>query len=136
MGKTTEEKPPAQPPWPPVEGEAGEIDKSVALEEMLQRGEDSYRGNNFERALDYFSAAVHRAPENPRVHFWLGVTLDNLGRLPEALAALDSACRLDPENVDILYQRGAVLQSLEKKRRGHPGIPRRSEAEKARSRYL
>lgn len=51
-------------------------------------------------------------PENPRVHYYLGMLLSDLRRPAEALAALDTSLQLDRSNAKAHNNRGSILQIL------------------------
>jgi tetratricopeptide (TPR) repeat protein len=56
-----------------------------------------------EGAVRFAAEAVRRAPSLARAHKALGVALGQLGRAPEALAALEAAARLDPADPTLPY---------------------------------
>src|SRR5437868_126948 len=51
------------------------------------------------------AAAVERDPGNPRLFYYLGLRLCDLGKIPPARAALTRAAELDPDSKDICLAR-------------------------------
>jgi tetratricopeptide (TPR) repeat protein len=56
-----------------------------------------------EEASEFLAEAALRAPENPRIHYNLGLAVQRLGRAEEAEKALKTACRLSPASADFLH---------------------------------
>src|SRR5688572_4690971 len=52
------------------------------------------------RALEEAKAAIGGAPDIPYFHYVLGTVLSQADRNDEAIAAVDEAIRLDPEDAD------------------------------------
>ncbi|MEE7560584.1 tetratricopeptide repeat protein, partial [Xanthomonas sp. Kuri4-2] len=57
----------------------------------------------------------------PRAHRWLGMALQQQGRLDEALASIDAALTLTPEDADFLVQFVVGQQHLDRQREGAEG---------------
>ena len=66
-------------------------------------------------ALDLYRRLVEVSPRNPSAHHGVGTALFFLGRLDEALAALERALALDPTRADIRTNRDEVLAILRKR---------------------
>lgn len=71
-------------------------------------------------ALDLVRARLAAQPDSARLHLAEGATLRQLGRLDEALAALDRALALDPSSVEAANTRGLVLLAAD---RPHEALP-------------
>ena len=74
-------------------------------------------------ALDLYRRLVEVSPRNPNAHHGLGTALFHLGRLDEALDALEHALALDPRREDIRTNRDEVLAILRPPRRAR-GVAR------------
>ena len=99
--------------------EAIEIfDKIIALKPELHdphaRKAALYYGlGNFQAAAQSFEAALAIKPA-PVMFNDYGVTLRELGRLDDAIAALDRAIEMQPDNLMALINRGNILRDLQK----------------------
>jgi tetratricopeptide (TPR) repeat protein len=58
------------------------------------------------------SWSIASAPDVPYGHYSLAVVLDARDELPAALAAIDEAIRLDPENESYFARRGVILYQM------------------------
>lgn len=56
-----------------------------------------------------------RHPEDPQPHFLLGAMLERAGRYADSLNPLDRALQLDPDHVQALSAKAAVLSALERR---------------------
>jgi spermidine synthase len=54
-----------------------------------------------DRSIEHFAAAVRLMPEEPSLHFGLGIALAEKGQLGEAISQLREGFRLEPENAKI-----------------------------------
>ena len=59
-------------------------------------GVAAFQNGDFPAAMEAFTAVVDRSPNYAGAHFMLGLTLQRLDRLEEALLALQEANRLEP----------------------------------------
>jgi len=66
----------------------------------------------FAEALALLERAHRLAPDNPRVHYVLGLLYHDLRRPSDALAAFDASLRLNPDDAKALNNRGSMLQIL------------------------
>ena len=71
---------------------------------QLAMGVLDYSRGEYERALWEFTGALHGGPNDAQVWEWIGYANRRLGRWNSVLAAADSAIRLDPRNVSLLYE--------------------------------
>lgn len=94
------------------------FDKIIALKPELHdphaRKAALYYGmGKFEEAAKSFQTALEMQPSAPMYNDY-GVTLRELERLDDALAALDRAVEFDPKQVMALINRGNVLRDLKR----------------------
>lgn len=73
---------------------------------------DRLNNGDPEAALKYAEAARRQLKRDPEVLNIYGSALSALGREREALAAFESALRLDPSRVSLHYNRGCCLDAL------------------------
>jgi predicted TPR repeat methyltransferase len=66
----------------------------------------------FAEARAHFERARTLAPDNPAIHYNLGLLFQDLGRARDALAAFDAALRLNPGDAKTHNNRGSALQIL------------------------
>ena len=66
----------------------------------------------FTRAHALLERARALAPDNPRIHYNLGLLFSDTGRTGDALAALDISLRLNPDDAKAHNNRGSLLQIL------------------------
>ena len=77
-------------------------------------------GVTVRRNLDYASNvaiwqdAVNKSPNNPRVHYDLGVALEETDKIPSATAEYQQAVQLNPNYVDALVNLGHLLSATER----------------------
>jgi tetratricopeptide (TPR) repeat protein len=67
------------------------------------------RNLDYRSELAMWTDTVAKRPANARAHMNLGVVLDGLGRLPEAVARYEEALRLRPEYPDALSSLGSAV---------------------------
>jgi predicted O-linked N-acetylglucosamine transferase (SPINDLY family) len=77
-----------------------------------------YRAKRVEEGVTWGEVAVKRYPRDLELYNLLGVLYRRLARYPEALAALDQAVKLNPNNVAAQSNRGNVLLDLDDGVRG------------------
>lgn len=87
------------------------LQKALALKPRLHGanlflGVAEYRLNRFDRAAAALKKETTSYPKDATAWMWLGVIRLAQEQPEEAAVALDRAAKLDPNNVDILYQRG------------------------------
>jgi len=83
---TAQEQEPAQEP--------GQEEDAAAL---VKRGVEKAKAGEFEQALDLLTRALEFLPEQPEVHFNIGVVLENLDRVEESIPHYEEAIRLKPD---------------------------------------
>jgi Zn-dependent protease with chaperone function len=73
-----------------------------------------HKGKDFERALAIADRAIASDPDLADYRLYRAATLEKLGRLEEAEAAILEAIRLDPRKSDFYYQYGEILMKLDR----------------------
>jgi tetratricopeptide (TPR) repeat protein len=73
----------------------------------------SRQAQQYEHAVEWIARAIRQAPKVEYLSS-LGATLQQLGRLEEALKALDKAVQLKPEDAELWINLGNVLAELER----------------------
>jgi tetratricopeptide (TPR) repeat protein len=61
------------------------------------RGEYAMRQKDYDAAIKAFSEAIKSDPKNPEYHANLAIALTNAGKIDEALASMDQAIQLKPD---------------------------------------
>jgi tetratricopeptide (TPR) repeat protein len=64
------------------------------------------------KALEYFNGAISADGENPMFRMNKANACMGLGKTEEAMREYDAAERLDPDNMDVYYNRAAARQKL------------------------
>jgi len=78
-------------------------------EQRVERAQEFYESGRWEEALRELREALRVNPDNPEWHFNLGLTLEALGRGPEAIEAYRQSIDLQGESADSLNLLGAAL---------------------------
>lgn len=92
------------------------LDRILAKElhhtdEYVMRGELLIRQHRYDKALEDLEVAASKDPDNPTIHFDLGVALSALYRQEDTISELRKAVRLDPESDTMTY---ALCYELER----------------------
>ena len=85
--------------------------RKESLKNLYDHGLYSQSKGDYQRALQYFIEILEQDPEDASLWVEKGDVLRNLGRTNEALAAIDTAIRLDPGNEYALCKKSRVLCS-------------------------
>jgi len=67
---------------------------------LIDRGMALSAGNNYDRAIAEFSAAIKLAPDNARAYYGRGLAYALSGRREEGRADLAKAVGIEPNNQD------------------------------------
>lgn len=78
---------------------------------LFQTGLESFRNGRFEAALRDLEQSRSIYDQFPQVHFYIGQTLEELDRRPEALYAYKEAIKLQPGNPEYWFFLGSALDS-------------------------
>jgi tetratricopeptide (TPR) repeat protein len=63
-----------------------------------------------DQAVTLYRAALRHAPDEPLLHFNLGIALDDLGRTEQALACYEAAIALEPGLADAHYNAARLYE--------------------------
>lgn len=85
---------------------------SAEADRLCGEGYALLEAGRFEEAHALLSRASALAPENPLIHYRLGLLFSDTGRPAEALSALDTSLGLQPDNARAHNNRGSALQLL------------------------
>jgi Flp pilus assembly protein TadD len=81
---------------------------------LLDLARVAYKQADHEGALGYLAHARDLEPDNPGIHFFLGVVLIEMDLPFEAEKSLSRAAELDPRNASVVYSLGAVNSQMQK----------------------
>ena len=82
-----------------------------ALGELYGRGVHAYNSGNFVEAYNLLTRAIESGSEDPRCHYFRGLSYIRLGREPEARQDFTTAAAMEMEDTDRFYN---VSKSLER----------------------
>lgn len=85
--------------------------KFVLAREAQGRAAYRYQELLYEKALQQYHQALALDPDNPRLHYLLGMAYYGRGKFEEALRELREALRLKPNYVEAHYQTGLLYLS-------------------------
>jgi tetratricopeptide (TPR) repeat protein len=74
-----------------------------------------YREDHFEEARMALQRELRLSPDEPKALMWLGIVDEALNDPQSAVEVLDRAAKLDPKDLDILYNRGRAALLLSQK---------------------
>jgi predicted Zn-dependent protease with MMP-like domain/Flp pilus assembly protein TadD len=78
----------------------------------IERADASYDAGQFEKAMELYQKHIEMEPDAPEGYEGLGLSLWALERHRDALRALDTAQKFDPENAGIAINRAALLTDV------------------------
>jgi tetratricopeptide (TPR) repeat protein len=70
--------------------------------------------NRYDEASRILERGAAAAPEDFRVHFFLGIAYSRLGRNADAAASLEKACSINPKDLDGLAQLALVYDTMKR----------------------
>ena len=79
----------------------------------IDRAVVAYEEKKYDAALKELQDALRLEPDSAEAHYYQGITLISLNRIPEAQAALEKARTLRPVDNDIAYQLGVLYFNQE-----------------------
>ena len=95
----------------------------IALAKFTE-GMACFKGRQFEDAERLFAEATYYATTNSKYHYYHGLALSELGRLKEAVKALETSLKGDPRNPDIYAELGHVFLKLDLRLRAQRNFER------------
>src|SRR4029077_10356747 len=85
--------------------------QNSALGELYGHGVHAYNSGNYVEAYNLLTRAIDSGSEDPRCHYFRGLSYIRLGRGPEARADFAAGAELEMADTDRFY---AVSKSLER----------------------
>lgn len=77
----------------------------------IQKGKALLASGDYQDAITYFQQLLEAAPENPEIHYQLGLAHLNLDQQTEALESLRTAARYAPQRMDVQLALGEVYMA-------------------------
>jgi tetratricopeptide (TPR) repeat protein len=71
---------------------------AASLSQDYQRGEQAFKNENYDEAIDYLSRYLEKSPEDAEAHLKLGLAFLKKENLREAVDQFKESINLDPEN--------------------------------------
>lgn len=96
------------------EEEQREKEQTLTLWDYIRRGNRAYDEGRQQDALDEYSKAIERYPENEVAYNNRGNVYYLLGQHENAIKDYNKAIELDPNDADAYYNRGIVYKKLKK----------------------
>lgn len=90
-------------------GDIGARADSLDLRTLLEHGRQAMDAQDLRRAIDLFTRALEKDPEEPTAHASLGLILQRGGHPDKALKAFDRALAREPSSPQALWGKGLVL---------------------------
>jgi len=84
------------------------------VDELIEKGLDSYRENNFEQATYYFDKILEIEPNHTDALEYKGSILLQLGKYEEAMPYFDQVLEIDPNHIGALIDKGLALIKFDK----------------------
>ncbi|MFA7331466.1 MAG: tetratricopeptide repeat protein [Candidatus Delongbacteria bacterium] len=86
-----------------------ENDQDVACKSAINACNTAFKEKDYATARTQALAALKTCPDNPKAQYMLGLSEKKLGNYPAALAALDKAARLEPNDTRALLEKARLL---------------------------
>jgi curved DNA-binding protein CbpA len=90
-------------------GQSGGSRDSV-FQNYLNQGIQAFQDKQYAEAAGNFQLAVHRNPRDAKAQHYLGLASARHGDLRAAVTAVEAAMKLDPQNLRIYMDAGAVMK--------------------------
>ena len=85
-------------------------DGDSVFQNYVNQGVQAFQDKQYAEAAGNFQLAVHRNPRDAKAQHYLGLASAKNGDLRSAVTALETAIKLDPQNVRIYKDAGAVMK--------------------------
>lgn len=86
--------------------------KDESVEANYYLGFIEFEKYNYDKALNYFKAALKLNPDHPLSLKYIGITLKKLGQIKESLRFIKTAVDRDPSQKDLLFELGECYAVL------------------------
>lgn len=87
------------------------LQQALTYEELINKGDEAYKQQKYEDAVDYYTKAVIFKPEDKVTMLKIANTYKLLGNNAKAISFYDKLLTLDSANTDALFNKGLVLVS-------------------------
>lgn len=85
-------------------------DGDSVYENYMNQGVSAFQEKQYAQAVGNFALAVHRNPRDAKAQHYLGVAAARSGDLRAAVAALEAAMKLDPQNPRVFKDAGGIMK--------------------------
>ena len=85
-------------------------DGDSVYQNYMNQGLSAFQEKQYAEAAGNFALAVHRNPRDAKAQHYLGVAAARSGDLRTAVAALEVAMKLDPQNARIFKDAGGIMK--------------------------
>lgn len=99
---------------PSAEREMKDKIPELRLKRRLEEGIRLMREKKWEEAIRLFEEMAKQSPRQGEIHFRLGVSYMELGRVPQAEEALKRSIRIDPEDVRPYFQLAGLYEQTQR----------------------
>ena len=89
------------------------VKASQYTELLLSQGIEAMGRGEYGKALERFKIAAEREPDDPEVHYFLGLACSRLGDYPSAITAFERVLKLDPKDRRARYELGMAYFLME-----------------------
>lgn len=97
---------------------------SPAMDLLLKRGRDAMEVDDSKTAIEHLTALTDHAPEFAEGYHMRASAYFSADLLGPAIADLERALALNPNNYNAIYGLGAILETLDDKQRAHDAYER------------
>ncbi len=105
---------PALRPIPPVAARTPAPSPAASATDVIERGMDAFAEGNFDKAAEVFQQAIVMEPDNAEGHTGLAKVLIRQEKYDLAIAELQQAVQLDPQDPAAFYVLGFALRAIER----------------------
>lgn len=93
-------------------GQPGPLQNAELARSKFIEGKDKFKKHHYEDAAHLFASALYFDRSAGEYHYYYGSALSMIGKLKEAILALNTACELMSSDPDILAELGEVYSRL------------------------
>ena len=87
---------------------------TLAYESLVKNGDEAYKKQQYNEALDYYTKAVVYAPQDKITMLKIANIYKLTGNNTKALSFYDKLLSIDKDNKDAYFNKGLVLESVSK----------------------
>ena len=93
---------------------AKEVSPVLSYDELVKKGDEAYKKQDYENAIDYYTKAVIFKPEDKVTMLKIANTYKLLGNNDKAVSFYNKLLVIEPNNADALFNKGIVLINQKK----------------------